>query len=320
MPLAKGNLVCPICGESTTEPITLSGNATVPCPNCGTYQLSSTADAQLGGTAYNVGDARAKIAYAVRRQPAGFLLTTYFMDDAVQSVTLPGAFEMLDNVIIHMATAHHPGLPFELVDSRIRAMCGAASIPSAAWVLDELVHAGYVRAQVWPGPPLTLLAAVLTRAGWSRYEELMRHGAGSRHAFMAMKFGDTDLNAFFNDHLKIAVEHAGFILRKLDDSPRAGLIDNRMRVEIRTSRFLNCDLSHGNRGAYWEAGFAEGIGRPVIYMCREDVFTNDHPDKPHFDTNHQTIIKWNPADPSVAQQQLTDMIRTTLPQEARMEN
>lgn len=242
------------------------------------------------------------------------------MHDAVASVTLPGAFEMLDNVIVHMATAHPPGLPFDLVDSRIRALSGAASIPSAAWVLDELNHTGYVRARVLPGPPFALTAAVLTRAGWSRYEEMMRNGAGSRHAFMAMKFGDTDLNALFNDHLKVAVEQTGFILRKLDDSPSAGLIDNRMRVEIRTSRFLICDLSHGNRGAYWEAGFAEGIGRPVIYLCREDVFTNDHPDRPHFDTNHQTIIKWNSANPIVALQQLKDMIRTTLPQEARMED
>ena len=40
-----------------------------------------------------------------------------------------------------------------------------------------------------------------------------------------------------------------------------------MRVQIRASRFVICDLTHGNRGAYWEAGFAEGIGRPVIFVC-----------------------------------------------------
>ena len=81
-----------------------------------------------------------------------------------------------------------------------------------------------------------------------------------------------------------------------------------------------CDLSHGNRGAYWEAGFAEGIGRPVIYMCREDVFTTTHEDRPHFDTNHQTIIKWNPVSPEIAAKQLKDMIRGTLPTEAKMED
>jgi len=33
----------------------------------------------------------------------------------------------------------------------------------------------------------------------------------------------------------------------------------RMRLEIRRSRFAVVDLTHGNRGAYWEAGFAEGL-------------------------------------------------------------
>ena len=54
--------------------------------------------------------------------------------------------------------------------------------------------------------------------------------------------------------------------------PKAGLIDDRLRVEIRTSRFLIADLTHENAGAYWEAGFAEGLGKPVIYTCEKSKF------------------------------------------------
>ena len=32
------------------------------------------------------------------------------------------------------------------------------------------------------------------------------------------------------------------------------------------------DLSHGNYGAYWEAGFAEGLGKAVIYTCERTIF------------------------------------------------
>jgi nucleoside 2-deoxyribosyltransferase len=49
-------------------------------------------------------------------------------------------------------------------------------------------------------------------------------------------------------------------------------ISTQLRVNIRRSRFLVCDLTHGNRGAYWESGFAEGLGKPAIYTCRKDVF------------------------------------------------
>ena len=164
--------------------------------------------------------------------------------------------------------------------------------------------------------------AALTINGWRRHAELMRDGAGSQHAFMAMDFNDDELAKFFMQHLCPAVKQAGFELRTTNHGAKtAGLIDNRMRVEIRTSRFVVCDLTHGNRGAYWEAGFAEGIGRPVFYICRHDV--RGHDDKatrPHFDTAHQTIIAWDPDNPTVAAEELKAMIRATLPAEARMQD
>ena len=41
-------------------------------------------------------------------------------------------------------------------------------------------------------------------------------------------------------------------------------------------------------GVYYEAGFAFGLGLPVIYTCREDMV-----DKIHFDTRqyHHTVWK-----------------------------
>ena len=122
--------------------------------------------------------------------------------------------------------------------------------------------------------------------------------------------------------MRPAVKAAGFDLRTTnDDHKTAGSIDNRMRVELRTSRFVVCDLTHGNRGAYWEAGFAEGLGRPVFYLCRADVLKDrQHPDHPHFDTAHQLIIGWDPAAPAEGMAELKAVIRATLPAEAKMED
>ena len=36
--------------------------------------------------------------------------------------------------------------------------------------------------------------------------------------------------------------------------------------------FLWPIFTHGDPGAYWEAGFAEGLGKPVIYTCEKDDF------------------------------------------------
>jgi nucleoside 2-deoxyribosyltransferase len=115
--------------------------------------------------------------------------------------------------------------------------------------------------------------------------------------------------------LKPAAKRAGFDLFKLDDRPKAGLIDDRMRVEIRASDFVVADLTHDNLGAYWEAGYAEGLGKPVIYTCKRSKFDST---KTHFDTNHHLTIIWDEADSEDAGLQLTETIRATLPHLAKL--
>jgi nucleoside 2-deoxyribosyltransferase len=80
-------------------------------------------------------------------------------------------------------------------------------------------------------------------------------------------------------------------------------------VEIRTSRFLISDLTHENAGAYWEAGFAEGLGKPVIYTCEKSEFEMH---KTHFDTNHHLTVIWEMDDPEAVVEKLKATIRATL--------
>ena len=51
-------------------------------------------------------------------------------------------------------------------------------------------------------------------------------------------------------------------------------------------------------GAYWEAGFGEGLGLPVIYTCEISKWAES---KTHFDTNHLVTIIWDPGDLQKAQ-------------------
>jgi len=73
---------------------------------------------------------------------------------------------------------------------------------------------------------------------------------------MTMQYGDPLLDQLVEDHFRPAVAQTGIDLRRLDDEQPAGLIDDRLRVEIQSARFLIVDLTHSNRGAYWEAGYA----------------------------------------------------------------
>ena len=127
-------------------------------------------------------------------------------------------------------------------------------------------------------------------------------------------YGDDVLERMLTEVFRPAAAEAGFELFKLDDVPKAGLIDDRLRVEIQASDFVVADLSHDNLGAYWEAGYAEGLGKPVIYTCEQAKFEAT---KTHLDTNHHLTIVWSNDRPGDASEALKATIRATLPHLAR---
>jgi hypothetical protein len=195
---------------------------------------------------------------------------------------------------------------------RIGALVGATPGPNSPAVLylaKGLAEEGYL----YPRPSQYDNSVGLTFKGWRRYGELRRARVDSRLAFMAMPFGHDQLNQVFNA-FRTAVADTGFELRRIIDDPPAGLIDDRLRVEIRKSRFMICELTNSNPGAYWEAGFAEGLGRPVIYSCEKSFFDAK---QTHFDTNHCHTVLWVPEDLANAATRMKASIRATLPTEAK---
>ena len=74
----------------------------------------------------------------------------------------------------------------------------------------------------------------------------------------------------------------------------AGNIHARLEVEIRTARFVVAEISHHNNGAYWEAGFARGFGKPVIYMYNKVIGNRTDP---HFDVGSDTTSLGNRTSP-----------------------
>ncbi len=148
----------------------------------------------------------------------------------------------------------------------------------------------------------------LTLNGWEQYQRLKQGISSTNIAFMAMQFNDKLLDEIYFDHFKPTVEETGFEMRRLDEKPEPGLIDNRLKAEILKSKFMIADLSLGNNGAYWEAGFAEGLGKPVIYTCEQSHFEKH---KTHFDTNHYFTIVWDKGNISEAMELLKATIQMT---------
>ena len=150
----------------------------------------------------------------------------------------------------------------------------------------------------------------LTLDGWNQYEAEKRGQFSGNSGFLAMQFGDDLLDLFVDTVLKPVVENAiGCKLVDMREVATAGIIDNIMRDQIRDAKFVIADLSHDNNGAYWEAGFAEGLGKPVIYICEKKKFEKK---KTHFDTNHCTTVPWSRDDDEGFKQALIATLRRSL--------
>jgi len=169
----------------------------------------------------------------------------------------------------------------------------------------------------------TMETLTLSFDGWKRFEEMKRSVSETRKAFMAMKFNDPEIEGFFDLCLKPAVEKTGFRLVHIGRNPKEGSIDERIIAEIRTSRFVVADLTHGNQGAYWEAGVAKGLGKPVFYTCLKDFFDKkgDYTETGgvHFDTRQQYIIVWEKDKFDEATKNIKATIRNSIP-DAKMED
>lgn len=247
------------------------------------------------------------------------MLTNELIENILKNTAFPTHTERPDFFVMWLGHTQANGYgPVHVNDAAIPAT-GVRDRKDLYFVIEQAIRLGFVDGKVMHGAlgieafgPLRL-----TLSGWTRYEALEKGSAPMRQAFMAMKFGDPETDALFKDCFKVAVKAAGFELKRLDEEPRAGLIDDRLRVEIRQSRFLIADLTHANPGAYWEAGFAEGLDKPVIFTCRKDVFDNPNT-RPHFDTNHHLTVVWDPAALREAVDQLKATIRATLPGEAKL--
>jgi hypothetical protein len=311
---------CPVCASPLEKQENRVDKTFFSCPRCGRFVLVGSLLSTLPSTLNNSEERIAILSHAIRKMQSEsedpFLNTQ--LVKRIMETKLPNPSQQADNFILWLGEKlPGPGERINVEGSTHQSMIGSKTQNGFVLVLEHLFEKGLLIGEfVKPLDRRPGQASVtLSMEGWDYFEELKRGAKDSRKAFMAMKFGDQTLDRIVEDYFKPAVEQTGFQLLRLDDLPRAGLIDDRLRIEIRTSRFLIADLTHENAGAYWEAGFAEGLGKPVIYTCEKTKFDKD---KTHFDTNHHLTVIWDDENRGEAAENLKATIRATLPDEAKL--
>jgi hypothetical protein len=148
------------------------------------------------------------------------------------------------------------------------------------------------------------IAAKMKVKGWEQIMPQSGTGGIPGTCFVAMSF-DSSLNQIFDDAIFPAAEACGFKANRIDRKLHNGDINDAILAEVKKSQFVIADFTGHRAGVYFEAGFARGLGREVIWCCRDTDFKETH-----FDTNHYSHVVWsNNAD---LKKQLTDRILATI--------
>ena len=216
--------------------------------------------------------------------------------------TLPTPAEAAESLILWLGDVlnGNPGDYCAESYTTLAGLVGGTANNDVMWLKNSLISSGLIEAASGASQNFE---ARLTFAGWNEYEKLRIKKSESHFSFFARQFDNVDLDQLYETCLRPAVRDTGFDLRTV--SQKAGHIDSIVEYEIRTCKFLIADLSDNNAGAYWEAGLAEGLGKPVIYICRKGVVT-------HFDTEHRQTIRWDLTDSKMTADKLKAIIRNTL--------
>lgn len=124
----------------------------------------------------------------------------------------------------------------------------------------------------------------ITSKGW---DHLQSAGlSNSTTGFVAMWF-DSSMSIVWEQAFYPAIERAGYSPLRIDKKEHNNKIDDEIMASIRGARFIIADFTGERGGVYFEAGFANGLGKPVIWTVRHDLL-----EKVHFDTRQFNHLTW----------------------------
>ncbi len=122
--------------------------------------------------------------------------------------------------------------------------------------------------------------------GYARIDELQKNTSHGRDVLVAMSFRDTEKQ---REAIRAGITQSGYHAVFIDEVQHNGLITPELLKHIRDSKFVVADLTYENNGAYFEEGYAMGLGKPVIQLCKKDT-------KLHFDIAQKNTIIWETED------------------------
>lgn len=156
---------------------------------------------------------------------------------------------------------------------------------------DLLCEMQYITDRTAMGSMVKTNSYKITASGWMKIQQIQEQSKVLQQGFIAMSFSPEMTGA--RDSIARAIESCGYISCVIDVKEHNNQIVPEIFHEIKRSKFVIADLTGHKNGVYYEAGYAEALGKEVILTCQK---ASKEIQRPHFDVAQKNTIFWTDED------------------------
>lgn len=286
---------CPICSKQAKSYDANFNDFQINCSSCGVYFITSNVIGEIRES-----DKVKLSVLMLERKLRGMAPLAIFSEQPTIEVNpnfrivllrdLLNSFptsvsERLNRSLLNLSKlSNFPGDTIEITqDNRCIFFIQTSNVKEVFFIMTHLANDELIALKNnTVGLPTSLS---LTAKGWNAIAELEKVKNESNQAFIAMWFGQ-EMNPA-SEMIQKAIKDTGYLPVRIDQVDHNNKIDDEIIAEIQRSKYVVADFSGHRGGVYFEAGYAMGLGIPVIWTCRAD-----HLADLHFDTRQYSHIVW----------------------------
>lgn len=271
-------VTCFIC-KSPAQGGSINGNDVCNCPKCGNYKFSSSASAVLDNGSLTDRQ-RANISGWLRENPG--LTITSNQVEMLKALKTPTVADRALKILQAMEKATSTmGSAIDVLTPEFVGISWSINMDELSYLLNRFLvkEKEYIQFEFMSAPSIT-------PKGYAALEDAKEINADSQIGFCAMWFSPEVLPAW-TDAILPAIAGAGYDAKRIDTHDHNNRIDDEIIAMLRKSKFVVADFTGQRGGVYFEAGFALGLGLPVIWTVRKDALHDVH-----FDNRQYNFVVW----------------------------
>jgi hypothetical protein len=297
--MPEQNNPCPVCDRADVKKEIRDLGAVFRCHRCGTYST----DMRFGAVLRHADFARLRLylsAYLRQASEHGEVVpvrydTWHALAEGHAYTPVSRKLEMLLRLFCKRSVTGGKSVALNTTDDFV--LVDAPDDNEMVWLIEALVEQQALRNR------LPIGCYEVTPKGWERNSPMYPGGVPGT-CFVAMAFHPL-LDGVYESGIKPAVEASGLTVINVGKVQYNGIVTDLIHAEIRRAEIIVADVTSQRQTVYFEAGLAIGLGRTVIWSCREDEIK-----EVHFDTRQYSHVLWK--DAADLREKLEHRIRGTL--------